>query len=94
MNNAETQTEAKANWRDAHDYTMSWACYRALCIEHGEPDPGPLEPQPDPRIAELEARIAKLEEEHYIKLAAAVMQTATMKAPAAKPPKFKGIQKI
>jgi len=81
-----------ADWRDDHDYPMSWDCYRALCYAHGERDPGPLEPpESDPKITELEARVSKLEEEHYIKLA-----TAVMKAPVAKEtkPKFKGVQPI
>ena len=36
------------NWRDDFDYAMSWDFYRALCVEHGERDPGPCEPPPLP----------------------------------------------
>jgi len=86
----ESQTLLKTNWRRLHDYGMSWDFYRALCVEHGEPDPGPLAPpEPTPKMAELEARIAKLEEGHYTKLARAVV-----KAAGAERPKFKGVSPI
>jgi len=78
--------DSQLNWRDAHDYAMSWDCYRALCIDHGEPDPGPLEsPEPNPKISELEARVSKLEEERDVRLANRAIKIA-------QPKKFKGVE--
>jgi hypothetical protein len=37
-------------WKDAFDYSMSWNTWRSLCVEHGEPDPGPDRPAQDTPI--------------------------------------------
>ena len=33
--------ERTKDWRLLYDYPMSWSFWRALCVQHGEPDPGP-----------------------------------------------------
>jgi len=53
--------ERRLSWRDAYDFPMSWDWWRAVCVEHGEPDPGPAEP-PEHSLCELNERLALLEE--------------------------------
>ena len=53
------------NWRDLYDYPMSWTFWRGLCVDHGEPDPGPDRPS-EYEPERLAQRITALEENRTI----------------------------
>ncbi|MDD5220256.1 MAG: hypothetical protein PHV11_06805 [Candidatus Bipolaricaulis sp.] len=54
------------NWRELFDYPVSHDYYRALCVDHGEPDPGPCEaPEGEPVVIpqEINDRMDRLQGE-------------------------------